>query len=146
MDGAVAYGGASRKRQARGLNVENAAAGSAEAGSSGQEESLSTLAPVTMRLSMRCDPSALAGRKAALEAALMVLMAEFGGRECKVEWARVGPSDDTLQRVLPLMLERVEPEGGVQLFQVCKPPPDLDALLPSLSHTVGPAHVLCWLG
>jgi len=33
--------------------------------------------------------------------------------------ARMGPSDDTLQRALPLVLERLQPEGAVQLFQVC---------------------------
>ena len=34
-----------------------------------------------------------------------------------------GPSEDTLQQVLPLVLERLEPEWAVQLFQVRKPPP-----------------------
>jgi hypothetical protein len=71
----------------------------------------------------------LAGRKAALEAALEAalrnLATEFEGRECRVEWTRVGPSKDTLQRVLPLLLERVGPEGAVhclpaQCFHVCK--------------------------
>ena len=33
---------------------------------------------------------------------------------------RAVPSEDTLQRVLPLLLERVEPEGGAQCFLVCK--------------------------
>jgi len=78
------------------------------------------------------------------------VMAEFGGRECRVEWTRVGPSEDTLHRVLPLLLERVGPEEAAQLFQVCKPPPsrppDVDAPLPSLPITVRPAHVLCWTG
>ena len=81
------------------------------------------MAPVTICLSMRCDPIALAGRKAALEAALRKVATEFGGRECRVEWMRVGPSEDTLHRLLPLVLERLEPEGAVQLFQVRKPPP-----------------------
>ena len=31
----------------------------------------------------------------------------------------VGLSEDTLQRVLPLLLERLEPEGAARLFQVC---------------------------
>jgi hypothetical protein len=92
--------------------------GSAEAGSCSQEQSGSMLAPVTMCLSMRCDPSTLAGRQAVLEAALRKVVAEFGGRGCKVEWTRVGPSEDTLQRVLPLVLERVEAEGAAQCFQV----------------------------
>ena len=78
------------------------------------------MAPVTMCLSMRCDSSALVGRKAALEAGLRELMAKFGGRECRVEWTRVGPSGDTLQRVLPLVLERVEPEGAGRCWFVCK--------------------------
>ena len=61
-----------------------------------------------------------------------------------------GPSEDTLQQVLPLMLERLEPEGAVQLFQVRNPPqslpPFLDAPLPSLPLTARPVHVLCWFG
>ena len=59
-----------------------------------------------------------------------------------------GPSEDTLQQVLPLVLERLEPEWAVQLFQVRKPapslPPFLDAPLPSLPPTARPVHVLCW--
>ncbi|KAJ1486078.1 hypothetical protein T484DRAFT_1891469, partial [Baffinella frigidus] len=47
-DDADAQGGASRKRQTWGLGVFGGA-GSAEGGSCGQEESWSTLAPVTMR-------------------------------------------------------------------------------------------------
>ena len=130
--------------------MDGAAAGSAEGGSCGQEESGSTLAPVTMCLSMRCDPIALAGRKAALKAALINVATELGGWGCRVEWTRVGPSEDTLQRVLPLVLERLEPEGAVQLFQVCKPlpslPPHVDAPLPSLPLIACPAHLLCWSG
>jgi hypothetical protein len=118
-DAAAAQGGALQKQQRWGLSVDGAAAGSAEGGSCGQEASGSTLAPVTMCLSMRCDPIALAGRKAALEAALRKVATEFGGRECSVEWTRVGPSEDTLHRVLPLVLARLEPEGAVQLVQVC---------------------------
>jgi hypothetical protein len=38
----------------------------------------------------------------------------------KVRWTRVGPSDDTLQRVLPLVLDRVGPEGGAKCLLVCK--------------------------
>jgi len=49
---------------------------------------------------------------------------------------------------LPLVLKYLEPEGAVQLFQVCKPPPShppgVDAPVPSLPLTVRPAHVLCW--
>jgi hypothetical protein len=116
QDAVAAQGGASRKR----LSVHGAAAGSAGAGSCGQEESGSTLAPVTIFLSMRFDPIALGGRKTALEAALRELMTEFGGRECRVEWTRVGPSEDTLQRVLPLVLSLVEPEGAAKCLFVCK--------------------------
>ena len=61
-----------------------------------------------------------------------------------------GPSEDTLQQVLSLVLERLEPEGAVQLFQVCKPSPshplDMGVLLPSLPLTVRPANVVCWTG
>jgi hypothetical protein len=108
------------------------------------------LAPVTMCLSMRCDPIALAGRKAALEAALVKVATEFGGWGCRVEWTRVGPSEDTLQRVLPFVLEHLEPEGAVQLFQVRKPPPSLppvfDAPFSVLLLTARPVQVVCWLG
>ena len=159
-DAAAAHGGASRKRQARGLlpraapaapcSVGDAAAGSADARSSGQDEDSGLiLVPVTMFLSMRCHPSALSGRKAALEAALEAalrkLSTDFGGRECRVEWTRVGPSGDTQQRVLPLVLERLEPGGAVQLVQVRKPPPSLppilDSPLPSLPLTARPVHL-----
>jgi hypothetical protein len=149
-DAAAAQGGASQKRQTRGLSVDGAAAGSTEGGSCGQKESGLTWATVTMCLSMRCDPIALAGRKAALDAALTKVATEFGGRGCRVEWTRVGPSKDTLHRVLPLVLGRLEPEGAVQLFQVCKPLPSLlpflDAPLPSLPLMACPANVLCWSG
>ena len=148
-DAAAAHGGESRKRQMRGLSVDDAAAGSAEVGSCGKEESGSTLAPVTMCLSMRCDPVALAGRKAALKAALLKVMAEFGGEECRVK-TRVGPSEDTLHRVLPLMLQRLEPEGAVRLVQVCNPLPSLapnvDAPLHSLPLMACLAHALSWSG
>ena len=149
-DAAAAQGGASQKRQTRGLSVDGAAAGSAEGGSCGQKESGLTWATVTMCLSMRCDPIALAGRKAVLEAALMKVATEFGGWGCRVEWTRVGPSGDTLQRVLPLVLGFLEPKGAVQLFQVCKPlpslPPFWDAQLLSLPLMAYPAHVLCRSG
>ena len=147
-DGGVAQGGPSRKRRSQGLSVHGDA-GSVEAGSSGQEESGSMLAPVTLCLSMRCDPSVLAGRKtsfeAALEAAMRRVATEFGGQDIRVEWTRVGPSDDTLQRVLPLVLERLEPEGAAQCLKVCQttpsPPPETDAPMPSLPLKVRPAHV-----
>jgi len=114
--GAAVVEGAQRKRQTRGMIVDGGA-GSEEAGACGQEDSSSIFAPVTMCFAMRCEPSALGGRKAALEAAveaaLRDVVLEFGGRGFRVEWTRVGPSEDTLQRVLPLVLERVMPEWGV---------------------------------
>ena len=80
----------------------------------------------------------------------MKVATEFGGWGCRVEWTREGPSEDTLHRVLPLMLNHLEPEGAVQLFQVRRPapspPPVLDAPLPSLPLTARLVHVLCWLG
>ena len=149
----AADGGPSRKRQTRGLGVDSGA-GLVEAGSCGQEESVSILAPVTICLSMRCDPSALAGRKAALEAALEAavksVVMEFGGLDFRVEWTRVGPSEDTLQQVLPLVLERLGPEGASLCFQVCKSPPSLpphlDPALPLLPLTARPADVLWYAG
>jgi len=149
-DETAAQEGAVQQRQTKWLRVDGAAAGSAEGGSCGMEE----LAPVTMCLSMRCPPGKLAGRKAALkaalEAALRKVATEFEGQECRVEWTRVGPNKDTLQRVLPLLLERVGAEGAAQFFQVCKPlpsiPPHVDAPSPSLPLAVRPAHVLYWTG
>ena len=138
----------SRKRKTRELSVDGDAS-PLEAGLSAQEASGSI--PVTMCFSMRCDPSALAGRKAALEAAVQAAVrkvaTEFGSQDCRLEWTRVGPSVDTLQRVLPLVLERLEPEGALLCFQVCKPPPslppDVNAPLPSLPLAARPAHVVC---
>ena len=115
----VSSQGPSWKRQTLEL-TNGAAAGSVGAGSSGHDDSGSMFSPVTMCLSMRCDQSDVAGRKAALEAALMKVMTEFGGRECRVDWTRVGPSEDTLQRVLPLLLGHVAPKGAGQLLSVCK--------------------------
>jgi len=99
---------------------------------------------------MRCHPSALAG-KAALEAAvdaeLRTVVELFGGRELKVKWTRVGASEDTLQRVLPLLLNRLEPLWGARLFEVCKPspPPDLDApFLHRLSRLARPTCCAGW--
>ena len=123
-DGAAAQEGASRKWQKQGLSVHGAAA-AAEAGSNGDEESGSILAPFAFNFSMRCDASALqtAGREAlqaALQAAIGVVVTKFGGHDFRLELPRVGPSDHTLQGVLPLVLERVGPEGGARCFLVCK--------------------------
>lgn len=135
-------GEASRKRQTLELSVDGAA-GSAEAVSCGgdggdggaapggaaavgQEVVGSVLSPMTMCFSMQCDESELAGRKAALaaavEAAVSTVVAEFGGREVRVEWTRSGPSEDTLTRVLPFVLKLVRPDRRAQCFQVCMLP------------------------
>ncbi|KAJ1488482.1 quinon protein alcohol dehydrogenase-like superfamily [Baffinella frigidus] len=112
-----------RKRQTLGLRLDSDA-GSADFRSCRKEGWGLVLAPMTMGLSMRCDPGELVGRKAALEAAVeaavRIVVTEFGCQDVRVEWTRVGPSEDTLQRVLPLVMERVEPEGGALCFLVCK--------------------------
>ena len=113
--GDAAKGGVSGKRQRPGLRVQ-AAAGSAGARSSGLEESGSILAPMTICISMRGNPNGLA----ALEAVLRNAATAFGGREFRVEWTRVGSSEDTLQRVLSLVLGRVGPDRVLECFQTCK--------------------------
>ena len=112
-------GGASRKRQRSGLSVQDAA-GSAEAHSRGMEESRSVLEPVTVSFSMRCDAVALAGRTEALDAALRKVATEFGGVEFRMERTRVGPNDDTLQRILPSILEHVGPDVLWPCFRTCR--------------------------
>jgi len=59
-----------------------------------------------------------------------------------------GPSEDTLQKVLPLLLERLEPEGALQLFQVRKPPPSLPPFwMPHCPHCLSRlARVTCCVG
>ena len=95
------------------------AAVSAEDRSSGREESHSMLVPIKVRFSFRCHPTNLGSRNKALQAALRKLMTEFRGREFELEQLLVGPSEDTLQRVLPLILERVT-EGAAKCFQTCR--------------------------
>jgi hypothetical protein len=85
------------------------------------EESRSALAPVTITFSMRCDPSALSEEKAALEAALRRVVAEFGGRDFRLGQTRVGPSDDTLQRMVPFVVEHVGAAAVLRCSQACKP-------------------------
>ena len=115
-------GGASCKRQTLGQSVNGAAAGSVEAGSCGQEDfkgsSLVTVT-VSLALSIKCEPSAVGGSKAAMEASLLKAVAEFGGQDFKLQM-RVGPSNDTLQRVLSSVLELVGPEAAVDCFNVCQ--------------------------
>mmetsp|Transcript_43180 Transcript_43180/g.98261 ORF Transcript_43180/g.98261 Transcript_43180/m.98261 type:complete len:141 (-) Transcript_43180:396-818(-) len=98
-----------------------APASAATAQTNAPEESLSILAPVTISFSMRCDTTALSQAKEALEAALRRVVAEFGGREFRLGRTRVGPSDDTLQRVLPFVVEHVGPAFLLQCSQACKP-------------------------
>ena len=78
--------------------------------------------PVTVRFSMRCGASALSERKdalAALEASLKKVAEEFGGSEFQMARTRVGPSDDTLQRALSIVLVRMEPEVAGNCYQTC---------------------------
>jgi len=93
----------------------------AEAHTTAAEESRSILAPVTITFSMRCDPSALSEGQEALEAALRKVMAELGGREFRLERTCVGPSDDTLQRMLPFVVEHVGAAAVLRCSQACKP-------------------------
>jgi len=96
-------------------------ASAAAACTTASEESWSVLAPVTITFSMRCDPSALSEEQAALEAALRKVVAEFGGREFRLGQTRVGPSDDTLQRILPFVVEHVGAAAVLRCSQACKP-------------------------
>jgi len=85
-------------------------------------EERAALAPVTVQFSMRCGASALSERKgalAALEASLRKVAEEFGGSEFQMARTRVGPSDDTLQRALSIVLARTEPDVAGQCFQTC---------------------------
>ena len=89
--------------------------------------------PVTISFTMRGDPSgfitqprkaaleASALRKAALVAALRKVVTEWGVCDMTVVRTHAsGPSEDTLQRVLPLVLKRVGLEERAQCFWVCK--------------------------
>jgi len=93
----------------------------AEAHTTAAEESRSILAPVTITFSMRCDPSALSEGQNALEAALRRVVAEFGGQEFRLGRTRVGPSVDTLQRVIPFVVEHVGAAAVLRCSQACKP-------------------------
>ena len=66
--------------------------------------------PVTFSFSMTCPTDALSGGgEEALVAALRNAVTRWGGLSFRMG-RRAGPSDDTLQRLLPLMLERLGPE------------------------------------
>ena len=82
------------------------------------------LVPVTVVFSMRCDEGALSGGggwEAALEAALKRVVAEFGGKDFMLGRTTVGPSNDTLQRVLPFLVEHVSLAGVVRCSETCWP-------------------------
>jgi len=113
--------GASRKRPRPGLSDEG---GSAETHLPRLEESRSVLESVTVTFAMRCDAVALGGRTKALEAALKKVALDFGGLEFRLERVRVGPSHDTLRRVLPLLLGIVGPAVVWPCFQACRSFPD----------------------
>ena len=95
---------------------------SAEEAHSNFPSFLSLLPHVQMTFSMRCDARALAGGQgAALEAALRRVVAEFGGQEFRLGRTRLGPSDDTLQRVLAVVVAHVDPESVRRCCLACKP-------------------------
>ena len=114
-------GEATRKRQSPGPSVQSAAG-------SGEAPSRSILAPVGVTFSMRCSSSDVARGREGLEAALRNVVEEFGGFEFKLEGTDVGPSDDALQRILPVLLESthyvtslIRPRVSIQLYRTCKP-------------------------
>ena len=73
----------------------------------------STNIPVTISFSMKCDAAALSGGGTeALEAALSTAVTGWGGWTFRMGQTRVGPSDDTLLQVLPLLSERLGPEDS----------------------------------
>ena len=76
--------------------------------------------PVTMSFSMRCDPRTLSAMKEEVEVAVKKVATLFWARDLMMGPMRVSPSEDTLQRVLPLIFERVVAERGGQCFLVCK--------------------------
>jgi hypothetical protein len=63
---------------------------------------------------------ASAVRTAALEAALSKVVSEWGFCDVRVVQAHAAPNEDTLQRVLPLVLEHIGAVWGWQCFRVCK--------------------------
>ena len=63
--------------------------------------------PVTISFSMRLDPSMLSALEAAMEFVARIVATVFRVRGFRMVRTRVGPSFDTLQRVLPLVLESV---------------------------------------
>jgi len=114
----------SMKRQTRGGAPAEEAEEQGDGCAAGEPRSM--LAPVSMSLSMVCGTKALAGGAAALEAALRGFAVELGGQEIVLGRTRVGPSDDTLHRVLPfvVVVESVfaaNPSSVRLCYQTCKP-------------------------
>ena len=114
-------GGATKKQQNPGPSVQGAAG-------SGEAPSRSILSPVGVTFSMRCSSSNVEKGREGLEAALRKVAEEFGGVEFKLEGTDVGPSDDTVQRILPLLLEQkmhetylLRPRVSVLLYRTGKP-------------------------
>jgi len=78
--------------------------------------------PVTVSFSMLCDDAALSGAgKEALEASLSNAVTGWGGLTFRMGQTRAGPSDDTMRRVLPLVLERLGPEDLWRCVPAFKP-------------------------
>ena len=78
--------------------------------------------PVTIIFSMTCDADALSGGgKEALEASLSNAVTGWGGLTFRMGQTRVGPSDDTLQRLLPLVVQRLGPEDLWRCVLAFKP-------------------------
>jgi hypothetical protein len=81
------------------------------------------LKPVTISFSMRVDEGALsrsAGWESTLEAELRRVVAKFGGKEFTLGRTTVGPSNDTLQRVLPFLVEHASLASVVRCAETCK--------------------------
>ena len=96
-------------------------ANAAEADGCADKEPRSSLAPVTISFSMRCATRAISADQGGLEAALRRVVAEFGGQDFSMGRTRVGPTDDTLQRLLPFVVEHGGPGVVLRLFQTCRP-------------------------
>ena len=100
--------------------------GAGEAHRCAPEESQSNLVPVSIIFSMRVDEGALletpthGGWQAALEDALKRVVTEFGGKEFRLGRTTLGPSNDTLQRVLPFLVEHCSLASVVRCSQASK--------------------------
>ena len=101
------FGGSAKSTPSK-LQTRVRAAAAAEA------HAISILPHLTISFSMRCDTRATPGGQAALEAAVEAALrgvaTEFKGQHFMLGRTRVGPSEDTLQQVLSLVVAHVEPE------------------------------------